>query len=361
MKIVKILLYILIFNFQAHANDYAFNAQTNIVSALELTEDLKWSLNGGVFYDIKEGISIKESGLHKILLLNPAGEIRILEVNITDGLSEKLKISGSIYIDNKAPELLYSWENIIKQGDQIITGPDSQLSWRSDDPNAVFQIFVNDKLLQSKISPLQITNNTSSIRIQTVDVFKNKSITTIPFKQNFIAPVVDWKLADPSLFKNNKWYSKKKAKLIVSPQPGLSYKLNGKSFDISNTVIKIDNNSQLSANDSLGNTSSTVVSWIVDNKPPFILFETLEEEQTNIKRLNVNTNQDIHLSSDDEGVGLFDAFFFSSKRKWEPLPKTFVFLSSGNYKIKIKSSDKLGNSVKSKIIVRVKKNKGVSK
>jgi hypothetical protein len=315
MKIAKILLYILIFNLQAHANDYTFNAQTNIASSLELSDGVKWSLNGGVFTDVKEGITIRKSGVHKILLLNPTGELKVLEVNIIDGLSETLKISDLIYIDNKAPELTYSWKNTINQGDQVIAGPNSQLFWKSDDPNTVFQVYVNDKLIVNKNSPLQINNNTSTIRIQSFDVFNNESIVSIPFKKSFIAPEIEWKLADPSLFENNQWYSKKKAKLIVSPQAGLSYTLNGSSFDINNKVIEIANNSQLSATDGLGNTSSTVINWVVDNEPPFLLFNTLNEEQININKLNVTTNQDIHLSSEDKGIGMLDAFFFSAKRK----------------------------------------------
>jgi hypothetical protein len=355
MKIVKILPYIIIFSLQVYANEHTFTAQTNIAKALNISEEVKWSLNGGIFSDSKDGITIKQTGLYKILLLNTTGKIEILDVNITNGTSEKLKRESSIYIDNKSPALVYSWANIIKQDGVVFTGPNSQLFWESDDPNALFEVYINDKLSDIKNPPLQFNKKISTIKIKTLDVLNNETLTVVAFKQNFSVPNIDWKLAEPSLFENNKWYSKNKSKLILSHRDGLTYELNGKPFDAFDKVVKIDNNSQLSATDSLGNTAIKTISWIVDNDPPSLVFKTLEGEQRNIKKLKVKTNQDIYLSAEDLGAGLLDASFFSAKRKWEPLPKTFVFLSPGSYKISVKSKDKLGNNLKSKIKVRVKK------
>ena len=362
MKTVKILLCILIINFQVHANEYRFSAHTNIASAIDLTEGVKWSLDGGLFLDAKNGIYIRKPGTHKILLLNPNGEIKNLEVIITGGLPAETKTSDSLYIDYKAPELHYSWSNAVKVGGQVVVGPNSQLKWNTDDPNATIQVYINEKLSKIINSPLPINQDMSSIKIKTIDEFNNESITNIPFSKNFSSPPVDWKIAEPSHFENNKWYIVKDVKLVVSQKPGVSYKLNESNFDINDQSTKIENNSQLTAFDSLGNESSKdIISWIVDDKPPSLLVETLGTEQVNIKKINVKTNQDVRLSTVDEGVGLLDAFFFNKKGIWEPLPTTLAFFSPGNYKIKIKARDKLGNSLLNKINIKVKQANGGSK
>ena len=358
MKIAKTLLYILIIiNSHLHANDNTFNVSSNLASSIALEEGVKWSLNGGIFMDAKDGIVINQSGRHEILLISPTGEIKTLEVNLTGGGSENLNILNFVYIDDKPPVLNYSWKNINKKEGKVVVGPNSQLFWESDDPNAVYQIFVNDRLLNTSKPPLQIYKNTSSIKINTIDVFGNESKNTVPFISKFTPPEVEWKLARPGLFESNKWYSKKKAKLIVTPQPGLAYKIDGTSFDVTNKATKIGNNSLLTATDELGNINSQTINWVIDKEPPSFLYRSLGKIQKDIKKTNLKTNQDIHISSYDKGVGLESAFFFSKKRRWEPLPKTFVFLSPGNYKINVKSKDKLGNNVKRKIKVRVKQDK----
>jgi|GEM_PF-6196952 len=360
MKIVKVLLCIIItINLPAQAKDYTLKANTNLATQIELNDEIKWSLDGGVFKNIDEGIYIEESGTYKVLLLNIDNSLSVINVNITGGLSDTKKQSETLYIDNKGPKLQLYWKNIENIGESIVVGPNSQLHWESNDKTAKHQVYINNKILDNTSSPILFNVEMTDLSIKSVDEFNNLTQTTIEFEKDFTPPELDWKLASPSLFKNDKWHSKKAVKLIITPQQGIVYQLNGKPIKFDNNSLKINNNSILSASDYLGNTSKKTIQWVEDNEAPLFITKTLEniegEEQIIVKKITINSDQKIQISTRDNGIGILNSYFFSKNRKWEPLPKTFEFLKPGQYRIKVKSEDILGNSSKNKIIVRVKR------
>ncbi len=356
----KLLCILILFNIQVHAKNKTFKANSNLADQLDINKASKWALDGGIFKDVSNGIYINASGLHQLILLDSQGETKILEVNIAEGANNVPVTSSTFYIDNKGPELEVSWKNIERQNNTIIVGPNSLLNWKSNDPSAIFYIYINDQLSEVN-SPLHFNENISTVDIKIVDAFENESFNKIEFTKNFSKPDVVWKLASPSLFINNEWHSKKTAKIIITPEQGMSYKINGMPLMLNEKGIKIINGSELSVKDRLGNQFKHTINWIVDNDPPSIVIQTLGQERVNIKNLKVKINQDVIISARDESIGLADAFFYGKKRKWEPLPKTFVFLDSGHYRIRIKAKDKIGNTLKTKINIRVIKSTGALK
>ena len=190
--------------------------------------------------------------------------------------------------------------------------------------------------------------------IQTIDDFQNQSETVIPFIKNFNKPALLWSLKPPSFIENNQWYSNKTAQLNLQTQNSVSYWLNGKSLTNELLNSELSNNSELKAIDSLGNETTKSINWVEYNPNPEIIVETPNKTYIDAKKINVKMGEKIYIHTKANAVGSLNSEYGNNK-DWFPLPKTFVFIDTGLYRLYIKSNDKIGNITKSYIVFKITK------
>ena len=242
---------------------------------------------------------------------------------------------------------------MIQRDSQVVVGPKSQLNWLIHEPDSTVKVYINDKLSNKTTEPIMITEDISSVVIHALDAFGNQSKTDILFIKDFNGPEVSWKLKPPSIFKNNQWYAGNTAKLKLKTQKSVTYSINNKPITTDVSALDVNNNSYLSAVDSIGNVTSEKIMWIEDKSAPHVIVKTLGETIENPKKLKVKVDQIVHIQTYDEDVGILNSEYYSRNKKWTPLPKNFVFLSKGIYRIKIRSTDNIGNTLKTHIVFKI--------
>ena len=200
-----------------------------------------------------------------------------------------------------------------------------------------------------------ISKDTTKIVIQATDDFNNESKTDIPFTKDFDKPTLSWKLQAPSVMIDNQWYANKSAMLEVRKSDSITYWLNGKRLSAGNSGIEITNNSDLKATSILGNQTTEKIQWLEDNVSPQLTVTTLGKSFVDIKKLKVKVGQKIKIQTIGDVVGILNSEYFGNNREWLPLPKTFIFIDTGLYRLKIKASDTLGNKLITYIVFTITK------
>jgi len=356
MKKVKILLCIIItISLQANSSSFEIDSTTNIFDKIQVNSGSKWALDGGVFKDIKSNVYLKHNGDYVLMILEPSGEITAYNITINNGQSQQHNVVNTLVIDNKAPKIDIRWEHVIYKGNQVMVGPKSQLHWQIDEPGPRVNIIINDKFTQSIQNPIQLTNDMSKISLQSIDEFNNESMVDVAFTKDFKEPVISWKLKSPSVEIDNQWYANKTARLEIQKSNSVSYWINGKPLLNNYSDYEINNNSMLQASNILGNQTTERIQWLEDNVSPQLTVSTLGKTYVDIKKIKVKVGQKIKIQTIDDVVGILNSEYFGNNREWLPLPKTFVFIDTGLYRLKIKASDTLGNKLITYIVFTITK------
>lgn len=355
MKTAKILLCIsIIINTQVYSKDYTLDSKLNILDQIQVSSTDKWALNGGIFQNNSNNLFLHTNGVHTLLVLSDSGELTTHQITIENGNDNPFNTNNKVLIDNKAPMIKYNWDNVISQGGQVIVGPKSRLNWKIEEIGSSAQLFINDEFTSSPNNSINITEDISKIVIQSSDEFQNKAETKIPFVKQFIGPEINWNLKPPSFKENNQWYANKTANLALNFQNSVSYWLNNNRITQDNSDLIISNNSEIKAEDSLGNITIEKIQWLEDSKSPEITVTTYDKTYTNPDKIKIKVGEKFHIQTRDNSVGLLNSEF-GNNRDWFPLPKTFVFVDTGLYRLYIKSSDRIGNSITTYIVFKITK------
>ena len=356
MKKAKTLLFIIItISLHANSNHFEIDSNVNILESIQVEPGSKWALNGGIFNTINSTLYLPNNGEYVLLILDPKGNLTTHNITIINGNNKQHSVVNALIIDNKAPEIDIRWENVIYDGKNVMAGPKSKLHWQLEDAGSVANIYINDKLSHSAKNPILVTKDMSKINIHAIDDFNNESKTAAPFTKDFNKPSISWKLQPPSVLKDQIWYAKNTAKLLVQNSDAFTYWLNGKPITPNNSGIEIDNNSVLKASNTIGNQATEKIQWIEDDISPKLTVTTLNNTYEDIKKLTVKVGQKIHIQTLDNAAGILTSEYFGNNRDWLPLPRTFSFIDTGLYRLKIRATDNLGNKLITYIVFTIKK------
>jgi len=336
-----------------YSKDFTINANTNLLKEINPKTDVQYAFDGGVFQALPKSLSIKNNGKYTLLILDSNDDITSHNINVINGQDSQFSHNNKITVDNKAPLSEYKWKNVISKGNQVITGPKSQLNWQVNEPGSSVKLLIDGKQIKNTNNPILITNQMSNIEIHAIDAFDNQSKTVIPFIKDFNEPDINWKLNPPSIKKNNQWYANQTAELVITRESSINYSVNNKLVNNGSSAVKITNNSQIIAEDKIGNKTKETISWKEDKTSPQLIVKTLNKTYENPKKMNVKVGQKIRIQTNDDVVGLLSSEYSINKIDWKTLPKTFVFVDTGLYRLNFRSSDKLGNTLVAHIVFKI--------
>lgn len=355
---LKLLLTLILINTNLYAQEYDFAVETNIIRELNINTDSQWAINGGIFRLVSDGLTILTKGKHQLLIMDDKHEIQTYLINITNG--SKDTVNNIIYVDNIGPKITTQWQNVITYKDQVIVGKKSILLWQSS-TDKIFsqQVFVNNKIVNTKSSKLTFDQQSEEVKLVLSDSFGNSTTKFLSVESDFEGPEIDWELAPSNIPNNNeKQIAGKYANIIVNAKDvsGIKeYLLKGKLITPENNEIKVKNNSEIILTDGLGNRTSQKIKWNIDKDKPQIKIQVNKREYINTKLIKIKTNTPVIISAFDKRAGIKSAYYFSRHKKWLKLPQTFEFLGPRRYKLRIIAEDNLGNKIKTHVTLKARR------
>ncbi len=326
-------------------------------SNLPIDTNESWSVDGGVFHSSDRTIP---EGVKTLIIKDTSGNLRIVERGEPVANRESSQQNATVIkIDNIGPHIEIDWKLAEFNQSGVKIGPNSELSIRVED-GELYDIIANGAEV-SDGEPTVVDNfneHSKGINIIAKDEFNNISEKYMSFSSDFDAPVVEWELLAPAIKNENTWFAAKSAelRLNISDESAIAVvKHNDNELVSSGEVITVSQGDTIQVVDHLENRVTVEINWQQDDTPPKLIILGGGAELINSKRINVRTNQVFELTAMDDGVGIKSQTYKGLSTQWQPLPKKFRFTHKGNYRIKVKLEDLVGNVFEKNLQVKVKR------
>lgn len=322
---------------------------------ITLSSEERWSEDGSVFHASNQAIP---AHVHEVLVKGIKGQIRIEKLSQVDK-SASSSSDTVILVDRTPPIINTQWHHVSAHSNQVTVGPRSELKIKLND-GSFEQIKTEATAVVNADSAVVTGFNVESeaIVIKAVDAFGNVSESNMAFESDFKAPEVKWALLAPAAQNNDTWFASKNAKihLQVMDESGVAVvRVNTKEITDSSQPISANSGDQLVVVDNLGNQFEQQLNWQEDNHPPYLVINQGDTTSSKGKSFTVRVNQVFELGALDDGVGVASQKYKGKVREWQELPKKFRFINKGNYRIKVKLEDRVGNVFEKSINVKVKR------
>ena len=325
---------------------------------LELQKDDMWAIDGGVFFPASQPIDSVDMKSDQLIIKHIDGSMRVVNLGSVES-SSMTKAARTVAVDRTPPVIKMQWQGVLHHETGVTIGPNSQVVL-SVNEGLIKRFKLNQEMIEINADSYSHNFNQSSDKLSVTasDAFNNKSQLDMTLQTDFESPKLTWQLAEPAVFNNQKWYAGKDAQVLLSATDisGVAhFMLNGEKLAANTKQVTMSTGDDIHVTDVLGNTTTDNINWQQDSQTPYIVINTEKGQLERVKFLKVGVNEIFELLTVDEGVGLGVQKYKGKYSRWLNLPKKFKFTSSGTYRIKVQSKDRVGNILEKVIKVKVKK------
>ena len=318
----------------------------------------QWSLVGQVFQPFDSYPAVEKTGLHTLLVLKSTGEL--MTKTLTLEVTQRVPVEPTIRMDAEGPEIQVSWHQVSNSGDQVVIGPNSNLSYHIEG-GQLTEITVDDVARTPTQQRIDFKQAASHVSLVAEDEFGNPSQWQQTLSADFTAPQVEWSMLPPAIADDGHWLSGQQStvKITTDDDPTtVQWTLNGQPTTLpQDGRLTVFHGDVISAQDTLGNSNELTLDWQLDDKPPELMVTVDGNTTTANGVVHLTTNQLMKLFTTDQGLGVKNQTYLGKKRRWQPLPKSFRFLHKGRYKIKVTSVDYAGNQLEKTLSIKVKRSR----
>jgi|GEM_PF-2163113 len=318
----------------------------------------QWSLDGQVFQSFDGYPAVENTGLYTLLILKESGEL--MTQTVTLEAAQTASPEQTIRVDAEGPEIEVKWHRVSQEGDQVVIGPNSSLSYHIEG-GQLTQIKVDDVARTPTQQRIDFDQPAAHVSLVAEDEFGNPSQWQQTLAADFTAPDINWSLQPPAIEHDGQWLSGGQSIAKLTTDDNLTtvqWTLNDQPVTLpQDGQLTVNHSDVIGVQDTLGNRSQQTLSWQVDNTPPELMVTVDGDTTAADGVVQLSTNQIMKLHTIDQGMGVKNQTYLGKRKQWKPLPKSFKFLNKGRYKIKISSVDHAGNELEQTLSIKVKRSR----